>query len=71
MYSFKVFLLRVLLNVVFFGFNYLYLCEYLESVCDKEILDLCIFFFLILIYFIKCYFLMVLEMIVFWVVVEI
>lgn len=57
-------------NAALSEFNHPYSCEYSESACDKETLDLCIFFFFILIYFTKCYFLMVSETTVSWAVAE-
>lgn len=70
MHSSKVSLSKALSNAALSGFNHPYSCEYSESACDKKTLDLCIFFFLILIYFTKCYFLMVSETTVSWAVAE-
>lgn len=45
MHSSKVSLSKALSNAALSGFNHPYSCEYSESACDKETLDLCIFFF--------------------------
>lgn len=45
MHSSKVSLSKALSNAALSGFNHPYSCEYSESACEKETLDLCIFFF--------------------------
>lgn len=45
MHSSKVSLSQALSNAALSEFNHAYSCEYSESACDKETLDLCIFFF--------------------------